>query len=85
MIIPVRLYRKASGEICETLTPGESGQLLVAQGQSLLDQEAKRLGITEYLQQRGRPAVVTKAIEKAVAQWRLKIKRSYRRRSKTRG
>ena len=69
MLIPVRLYRKASGEICETLAPGESAQLLVSQGVTLPDVEAKRLGITDYLHRRRRPPVpepliATKAVDK---------------------
>jgi hypothetical protein len=67
MDIPVRLYRKASGEICETLAPGESAQLLAAAGISLPEVEAKRLGITDYLQRRTHRLVTEKfAILKAV-------------------
>jgi hypothetical protein len=52
MDIPVRLYRKTSGEICEVVPPGEKAQLLVPKGISMPDQEAKRLGIADYLERR---------------------------------
>jgi hypothetical protein len=68
MDIPVRLFKKASGEICEVIGPGESGQLLVAQGISMPDQEAKRLGITDYLQRRQRQAVAEKAVEQSTVE-----------------
>jgi hypothetical protein len=52
MIIPVRLYRNAAGEICDMILPGQSGQVLAPVGISMPDAEAKRLGITAYLEQR---------------------------------
>ena len=60
---PCRLYRLRSGEIVETVPPGASATFLIGKGAPLIDSEARRLGITEYLQRRGAATVTTKAVE----------------------